>query len=253
MNTMRSSPWLLGTPQAGRKLRLYCFAYAGGGAHAYLPWQRHLGPDIEVCAVQLPGRGTRMAEPPCTSMDELVLNLAQVLSTQERTPFAFFGHSLGALVAFELARFCARHALPMPQRLIVSGASAPRGRTPRHLHTLSDAALIDALRDYDGSPPEVLADRELMALLLPMIRADFTLGETYAYRPGPLLNLPITVLAGKADGHGAVASASNWCEETRATCTVHSFEGGHFFIQSAQDAVLACLRATLAAPEALAA
>ncbi len=246
---MTPSPWLQGAPQAAPRLRLYCFSYAGGSAHAYASWQAALGPEIEVAAVQLPGRGARMREAPYTSMAALVPALAQhVLLRQDRTPFAFFGHSMGALVALELARFCARHQLSMPERLIVSGATAPQRRgAPRMLHALDDEALIDALRDYDGSPPEVLAHRELMELLLPMIRADFALIENYVYRPGRLLEVPVTVFVGENDGHAALEHASDWQKETSGPCNVHPFPGGHFFINSARDAVLAVLRGQLTA------
>jgi surfactin synthase thioesterase subunit len=247
---MRYSPWLVGSPLATRKLRLYCFSYAGGGAHAYKSWQKDLGPEIEVCAVQLPGRGMRMAEAPCTSLQELIVNLAHVLSKQDKTPFVFFGHSLGAIVAFELARFCARHSLYLPQRLIVSGANPPQHRdSSKALHELPDNELIEELKEYDGSPPEVLEDEELMALLLPMIRADFALGEKYTYRAAPLLNIPITVFVGNEDSHGKSETALEWQKETYGRCRVHLFEGGHFFIQSDKDAVLSCLKAELTEAE----
>jgi medium-chain acyl-[acyl-carrier-protein] hydrolase len=243
---MKSSPWLLRTPLASRKLRLYCFSYAGGSAHAYASWQAALGPEIEVCAVQFPGRGSRMAEKPYTSMQEVVVVLADLLTQQDRTPFAFFGHSMGALVALELARCCARHSLAMPLGLIVSGASAPQFEKPaRNLHVLPDNELIDALRDYDGSPPEVLEHRELMELLLPMIRADFQLIETYRYRAGHPLDLALTVFVGDADAQAVQESAPHWQKETVGTCDVHRFKGGHFFINTDRDAVLSCLKTTL--------
>lgn len=245
---MTSSPWLVRTPLASRKLRLYCFSYAGGSAHAYASWQAALGPDIEVCAVQLPGRGSRMAEQPYTSMQDLVVTLAELLTQQDRTPFAFFGHSMGALVALELARCCARHSLAMPRGLIVSGASAPQFDKPaRNLHALPDNELIDALRDYDGSPPEVLEHRELMELLLPTIRADFQLIETYRYRAGRPLGLGLTVFVGDADAQVVQESTPHWQKETAGTCDVRRFKGGHFFINTERDAVLASLKATLSA------
>jgi len=187
-----------------------------------------------------------MAERPYTSMQELVVALADVMTKQDRTPFAFFGHSMGALVALELARFCARHSLAMPLCLIASGATAPQYDKPsRKLHTLPENELIDALRDYDGSPPEVLEHRELMELLLPMIRADFQLIENYVYRAGRPLELPLTVFVGDEDSHVIQESASHWQKETLGPCRVHRFRGGHFFINSDQTAVLSCIRTTL--------
>lgn len=243
---LTSSPWLVGARLPARKLRLYCFSYAGGGAHAYTPWQAELGSEIEVCAIQLPGRGARMGEQPMTSMRELVETLAGVIARQDRTPFAFFGHSLGGLVAFELARLCARRGLALPERLVVSGCAAPQHRKrSRQLHALPDDELIQALADYNGTPPEILAHRELMELLLPMIRADFGLAETYAYSAGPALPVDITVLTGDDDMH--VSHATEWQKETEARCEVHRFPGDHFFINSQRSAVLACLRAELSA------
>ncbi len=246
---MNTSPWLLRAPQAGRRLRLYCFSYAGGSAHAYASWQAALGADIDVCALQLPGRGMRMMEQPYTSLPKLVDALGQLLARQDRTPFAFFGHSLGALLAFELTRYCARHGLAMPEQLIVSGTSAPQHREPsRGLHTLPDEALIAELELYNGTPPEVLQHRELMELLLPTIRGDFALAEQYVYRQAPLLTLPITVYAGRRDPRVSLEQASEWRKESSGACQLHWFEGDHFFINSERDLVLECVSAQLASP-----
>jgi len=247
---MHPKSWLMREPgqaSVARTLRLFCFSYAGGSAGSYLPWQAVVDPSIEICAVQLPGRGARLAEQPYTSLPHLIEALAQVIARESKLPFAFFGHSLGGLVAFELARYCKRQYLPMPVHLIVSGCSAPQfRRASRQMHELDDDALIEVLRDYNGSPPEVLANRELMTLLLPTIRADFALAENYKYRPGPPLTIPISVLAGKRDDHDSPDQTNGWSRETTNTCRVHWFEGDHFFIQSEREAVLNCLNNELA-------
>jgi medium-chain acyl-[acyl-carrier-protein] hydrolase len=242
--------WLVRKPAPQAKLRLYCFAYAGGSAHQFLPWQAALGPDIEVAAFQLPGRGPRLAEPPIAAMapllDALAARLAAQLDSPARLPFAFFGHSLGGLLAFELARLCQRRGMAMPERIVVSACNAPRGRpAPRMLHRLDDAGLVDALRDYNGTPPAALADPELMALLLPAIRADFALVENYQYLPGPLLDVPLTVLAGRADRHVQADRLPRWREETHGAHALHTFDGGHFFIHEQQRAVVDCIRGEL--------
>jgi surfactin synthase thioesterase subunit len=130
----------------------------------------------------------------------------------------------------------------MPERLIVSGCDAPQiPRASRHLHTLDDDALIDALRKFNGTPSEILENRELMALLLPIIRADFRLLADYQYHSGPLLNIPVLVLTGTQDNHVSWQGLGGWQNETMGVCRIRSFEGDHFFIHSARDAVLACL------------
>lgn len=246
---MKSSNWLVRSPLPTHRQRLYCFPYAGGGAHAYHSWQAALGPHTEVCAIELPGRGSRIAEMPYTSLTDLIASLAQVLARQDAMPFMFFGHSLGGLIAFELARFCARYALPMPSRLIVSGTDAPQHRSPsKDLHSMPDDELIDALGKYNGTPVELLQHRELMDLLLPAIRADFTLAETYEYCISPPLQIPITVYEGKMDEHILPQQVANWQKETSGQCAVHWFEGDHFFINSEKALLHECLKAELSRP-----
>lgn len=244
---MQTTPWLLRKPSAGGSVRLYCFCYAGGNAMSFLPWQAALDPSIEVCAVQLPGRGARFREKTYSSMPPLVEALADVIRDHHTLPFAFFGHSLGGLLAFELARYCQRYCLPMPERLLVSGCDAPQySASGGRLHTLPDEALVGALKEYNGTPPEILENRELMALALPAIRADFALVETYRYRPGPPLNMPITVLAGKRDDHVLPQHLEGWRRETIDACRIQWFEGDHFFIHTERQAVLDCIGAELA-------
>jgi medium-chain acyl-[acyl-carrier-protein] hydrolase len=242
------SKWLLRAKPTGvmPQMRLFCFAYAGGSAMLYRPWQSGIDPRIEVVALQLPGRGSRMGEPPMTDINALVRELAQQITPLTDLPFAFFGHSLGGLLAFEVARYCLLHHLPLPQHLFASGCNAPQKRNPsENLHLLSDDDLIAKLQTFNGTPPDVLAHRELMELVLPTIRADFSLVETWQYRPMPLLNLPITVLAGKRDDRSSPEQAEAWQLETQGPSRVVWFEGDHFFIHGENDAVLAHVQATL--------
>lgn len=243
---MQPSPWLVREQKtASRRLRLYCFCYAGGSASVYAPWQARLDPAIEVCAVQLPGRGGRMAEKPFTSLAEVIKALAVVIGRQDGLPFAFFGHSLGGLLAFELARYQKLHYMRMPEHLFVSGCDAPQYRSPSpRLHTLPDLELIEVLKDFNGTPPDVLQHRELMDLLLPTIRADFALVDDYVYRPGLPLAMPITVLAGRQEDR-TVEQVEGWQKETLSDCNVHWFDGDHFFILPEQQAVLDCIGAGL--------
>jgi surfactin synthase thioesterase subunit len=229
-------------------MRLYCFCYAGGNATSFMPWQAALDSSIEICAIQLPGRGARLGEKPYRSLSALVADLAEVIALDDAIPFAFFGHSLGGLIAFETARYCQWHSRPMPQHLFVSGCAAPQYRSPsRHLHTLSNHELIQALQKYNGTPIEVLANRELMDIVLPAIRADFALAEDYTYILGPLLPTPITVLTGKLDDHVSLAQAEGWRRETLGECRVELFEGDHFFINGEMREVLDCIKPELEA------
>lgn len=229
------------------RLRLFCFSYAGGNAAAYLPWQPMLGPEIEVCAFQLPGRGNRFGEPPPASLSSVVDAASAAVDSLDGIPFAFFGHSLGALVAFELCHERRQRGLTLPRHLLVSGCCAPHRRTaPRHLHLLDDARLIEELRRYEGTPADVLDNRELMALLLPTIRADFALVADYIHRDRQPLDLPISTLAGLGDVHESADQYTDWRTLSRGPHYMHWFDGGHFFIQPQLEAVLAVVKRTLA-------
>lgn len=243
MSPVESSRWLLRRPVPAPRIRLYCFCYAGGNATSFVNWQPLIDQRIEICAVQLPGRGSRFTEKPFQDIAALMSVLTDVLAQQPAMPFAFFGHSLGALLAFELTRSLRNAGQPLPLRLFVSGCSAPRHPSPSQGYQhLDDQAMLAVLQQYKGTPPEILAHRELMELLLPTIRADFALIENYAYREQPLLDVPMTVLAGKKDAAiGTPQQIQAWLEETSAPGRVQWFAGGHFFIHSEQRAVLDCL------------
>lgn len=245
---LQSNPWLIRASVPSRRMRLFCFSYAGGSAYNFMRWQDSLDPAVEVCAVQLPGRGVRIAEPPIDSMPALLKALAPVIAQQSDLPFAFFGHSVGALIAFELTRYMRLHGLNLAKHLFLSGCHAPRHRAAaRQLHLLPDEEFTDVLRGYNGTPPDALKNRELMGLLLPTIRADFALSEDYAYRAGPLLPMPISVFAGKEDDNKVPGQVDGWHKETAKGCEVTWFEGGHFFIDTERHAVLTRLNAELAA------
>lgn len=239
---MNAADWLLGDRRRQAGLRLYCFSHAGGNAAAYLPWQDGLGDGIELRAVQLPARGARLHEPAHPTMAALVRDLAEVIAADhDGRPFAFFGHSLGALVAFELTRRLRDDGAPLPLRLVVSGCAAPWcGAPPPRWHELPDAQLIAALRDMGGTPAAVIDEPDLMPFLLPPVRADFALLAAYRYTPAPPLPVPVTAFAGRADVRTDIAGVQAWSAAGGA-CDVHWFDGGHFFIHQEHEAVLACL------------
>ncbi len=244
---MPPTSWFLRSPGARRPFRLYCFCYAGGNAATFLPWQPSIHPNVEICAVQLPGRGTRFHEAPYTSIEELVERLAVLIAEQGDRQFAFFGHSLGGLLAFEVARSLRNKALAIPSHLFISGCDAPRYRSPsKQFHLLDDKSLLQELRTLNGTPTEVLDNDELMALMLPTIRADFALAEGYRYHPQRLpLHIPMSVLAGKLDPVDGPEQVTGWNDETAGPFEVRWFEGDHFFIQPEQASVLAFVNTRL--------
>lgn len=247
--TLARSPWLLGFQASARpRLRLVCFPYAGGTAAAYRTWGTALPPDIEVLGVQLPGRGSRFKEPLATELAPLLDALAlEITKLGEEAPFAFFGHSMGALLAFEVARELRRRGAPFPSHLFVSGHRAP-GLPERNapLHHLSDGEFLTALRRYGGMPAAVLEQPELMEMVLPILRADFALIEAWRELQGAPLDLPITAFCGEDDANATVEEMDSWRAHTLGEFTRITLPGGHFFIQSAEPALLDVMTRALA-------
>jgi medium-chain acyl-[acyl-carrier-protein] hydrolase len=221
-------------------VRLFCFPYAGGGASVFYPWARGLPAGVEVCAVQLPGREARLREAPIADWDVLLARLSEALAPFMDRPFALYGHSLGAAVAFELARRLRRDGRPPPFHLFVSGHRAPHcpAEGPE-LHALPDDQLIAGLRRLSGTPEEVLQHAEILALLLPLLRADFALAERYEWRPEPPLPIPITAYSGADDEHVPVEGVEAWREHTSARFRHLTLPGGHFFPQQSRAQLLA--------------
>ncbi|MDQ1835474.1 thioesterase II family protein [Massilia scottii] len=244
---MNHSPWLVTRPRERRPFRLYCFSYAGGSASAYMPWQSLIDPSVQICGVQLPGREGRMEELPWTSMTAIVKAIADVISVQDPAPFALFGHSLGGFIAFEVARELRRRQACAPSHLFLSGCVAPQCLTSSRLHELSDNDLIDALREYNGTPEEILGNRPLMAFLLPTIRADSVLFAGYRFEAGPPLDMSMSIFAGKADPRVPVASAKAWSAHVCGDVDLCVFDGDHFFIRSESVKVVNRISETLRA------
>jgi medium-chain acyl-[acyl-carrier-protein] hydrolase len=228
------------------RLRLFCFPYAGGGAQVFREWPTGLPGDIEVCAVELPGRGARFLEAPYLRMEPLLADLQTALDDALDRPFAFFGHSLGALLAFELTRRLRRAGAPLPVQLLVSARRAPQvPRRDSGMSLLSDEEFVAELRRYGRTPEVVLRDPELMAALLPMVRADFSVLESWRYRDERPLDIPLTVLGGTHDEYATPAELRAWQAQTYRPLAVHMVPGHHFFLESARREVLALIRGTL--------
>lgn len=240
---LSSTPWLSGVkPNLRANLRLFCFPYAGGGATVFRTWQSELPQEVEVCPVQLPGRGRRLKEAAYTNVHTLVQELAQGLFPFLGKPFAFFGHSMGATISFELARYLRREHHLMPRHLFVSGRRAPHmSATHAPTHNLPDPEFLVALRDLKGTPHEALEHPDLMELVLPLLRADFELSETYTYLNGPLLDCPMSIYGGQEDDDVPREHLEAWGELTTGTVSLKIFPGDHFFVNTAQTALLRTL------------
>jgi surfactin synthase thioesterase subunit len=238
---------LVARPQA--RLRLICFHPAGAGAYLYRTWAKLLPADIELLAVQLPGREARLAEPCLTDYQEAVEQTYAVLRPLLDRPYAFFGHSMGGMLAYGVTRRAAEHGDRLPSRLLVSGCPGPGSASRRPgREGWSDAELIEDLREMGGTPEEVLSQPDLLELILPTLRADFALCAGYHAAPpvGPALDVPVSVLAG-VDDTITEADLERWMAVTRAGSSLRMFPGGHFFLTGeSQDQVLAAVTADLA-------
>lgn len=244
-----SGTWLVRMkPRPAARLRLLCVPYAGVGPSAYRRWSDALPPDIEVGAVHLPGREARLREPALTRLEPLIDVTAEGLRPFLDRPFALFGHSMGALVAFELARRFRVEGWGEPTHLFVSGRRAPH-LPPRHpeIAHLPDAEFVEEIRRrYNGIPDEVLRHPDLLALLLPGLRADLTLIEAYVHRPDRALRCPVSVCGGITDPEATQADLAGWREHAEGAFSLQMFPGGHFFVQSAHEELVQSVRAALA-------
>jgi medium-chain acyl-[acyl-carrier-protein] hydrolase len=234
----------LATESAG--LRLFCFPYAGAGPNIFRRWARLLSPSVEVCGVALPGRAYRLEERPRDRLGPLADELVSVLLEQPAGPFAFFGHSFGGLLCFEVARRLHRFGAPLPAELFVSACRPPHLMpSAPEVHRLPDRAFKERLRAFGGTPVPVLECLELMDLLLPVLRADLTAFETHDHEPGPPLPVRMTVLGGASDPLVDQATLDGWRRHTCERFTVRVFPGDHFFLHSDEEAVVATVAATL--------
>jgi len=230
------------TPNPDAALRLFCFPYAGGFAGIFRGWSEALPSSVEVCAVQLPGRGPRWDEPNFTDLALLIDIFAKELRPFWDKPFALFGHSMGAIISFELARYLRVQYGIEPLHLFVSASCAPN--VPRHLlpsYDLSATGYLETLRRLTGIPARVLEHEEAMKLLLPVLRADFQMIRTYTYRDATPLACPITAFGGLSDEEVSTDCLSAWREQTAGRFSLKMIEGDHFFVQRAKPLLLKLL------------
>jgi medium-chain acyl-[acyl-carrier-protein] hydrolase len=233
--------------------RLVYFPFAGGGTSTVKPWLPAIPEDTQVLAVRLPGREIRLNEKPLDSVHAVVEALREPLLPFLDRPFAFLGHSVGALQAFEMTRELRRLGLPQPERLVVSGRRAPHlPSLTRHVHALPEDDFVVELRGYEGTPEIILRDRQVRAMFLPTIRADFKISEDYHHSEEAPLDCPILAFGGMRDAMVPVPDLMAWDRHTAAGFDGHLLQGGHFFQNTALAPVIGLLRAALSSEPATA-
>jgi medium-chain acyl-[acyl-carrier-protein] hydrolase len=242
--TLATTNWVTRfQPNSQAKLRMFCFPYAGAGASIFCNWQNKLSPDIEVCAIKLPGREGRLTEPLFTELSPLVETLAKALLPDLDIPFIFFGHSMGALVSFEVARLLRKKYHKSPKHLFVSGRRAPQiNKRNSSIHHLPDKLFIEELRRYNGTPEAILQNSELLALFLPILRADFAINDSYIYSDETPLDCPISAFGGLQDSGVTYNDIAAWHQHTNSNFLMHMCPGDHFFIKHESNQVLSVIQ-----------
>jgi len=219
-------------------IRLFCCPYAGGSEAIFRSWQAALGPGINVVPLQLPGRGVRIKDPLLKDIVPVINAASQALASHLDKPFAFFGHSMGSTISFELARALRKLRGVQPIHLFVSGSCCPQEVGPHYREALPETEIKDTLRRYAGTPPEVLEHPELMEIFAPIIRADFAICRSYDYTPEPPLNCPVTAFGGLEDEEVTRECLQGWGAQTKGPFRLRMLPGGHFFINDATSVVL---------------
>ncbi len=224
------------------RVRLFCLPYAGGGATVFRGWSAALPADVEVCPIQLPGREQRFREQPITNIATMVDVLASALEGHLDIPFAFFGHSMGASIAYETARRLLTTCSRAPRVLLISGRQAPHLPPVRPpIHHLPDDAFVEKIRELNGTPSEVLEHPELLQFLMPQLRADFKLAETYRELDGPRLTCPVVAFGGWEDDQVPPEQVEAWRESTSGPFILHMLSGDHFFVTSEREHLLSLI------------
>ena len=246
---MSTSPWFPFQTTRSAPRRLFCFPYAGGNPQFFQAWQQQLPDDIEVWPVQLPGRGIRYTEESFTELDALIDALSEAIHPYLDRPFFLFGHSMGALVSFELARYMQQQWNIEPDHLFVSGFHAPHLPDPNPpIYHLPDDEFLNEVIAMNGMPQELLTNREWLEAFLPFLRADFTLCERYRYREGRPLTCPLTAFGGEKDPEAQREHLEPWAEQTTGPFQLHILPGDHFFIHHQEAALLRTIAQILRSP-----
>jgi medium-chain acyl-[acyl-carrier-protein] hydrolase len=220
-------------------LRLFCFHYSGGSASAFRQWSTDVIGDVELIAIQLPGREERFNEPLLNNISQIVNNLCWHFNNYLDKPFIFFGHSTGALIAFEFVRALRRKGMPKPEHLVISGTKAPQVPLKKQpIHDLPNLKFIEELKKYNGIADYIIENEELMSIFMPTIRADFCISETYKYTSEEPLTCPMTVLGGLSDDTVDLDDLIQWKEQTSSLFKYHLLFGDHFFVNTSYEEVI---------------
>lgn len=245
MGNTGSDSWVRVYREAPDGVRLFCFPHAGGAASYFYPWSVSLPSDVEVLAVQYPGRQDRGGEPYARTIPDLADRIHAAIRPRLAGPFAFFGHSMGAVLAFEVACRIAREEGVAPAHLFVSGRRAPSVARHEELHRASTSALVAEMRALGGTDPRILADEELLDLVLPTVRADYTAIETYRFDSAPPLSCGITAMIGDGDPKASVDDTAAWSRHTLGRFDLRIFPGDHFYLEGCRAGVLDVISSTL--------
>lgn len=237
------SAWFFPEQVPSGSMRLFCFPYAGGGASVYRGWTKNAA--LGVVPVQLPGRENRMREAPLCSLRETARHVARAVMPYADRRYAFFGHSLGARIAFEVVRFLRKEGWPLPEHLFVSGCRAPEMLEPAPLHNLGEEVFLKALSRYGGTQQSLLNDRELMRFFMPLLRADFAMDETYLYVREEPLPVAITAFYGSEDREATRGEVAAWAAHTEREFSLCEVGGGHFYLIESASLLQARIRNTL--------
>ena len=246
---MGTTPWL---PTIGYnskpRIRLFCLPFAGGMSSIFRTWQKQLPDSVEVCPIELPGRGARLSEPRFKRLHPLAEAIVAGITPYLDSPFSLFGHSMGALLSYEIARQLTHGSNMNPVQLFVAGHDAPQVTNHNGAkYALSDMDLLKYLKSLQGSPDAALDDAELMKLMLPIIRADLEVSDTYVYKEGQPLTCPIYAFGGESDSETTPSGLSAWQHQTRSLFSLKMIAGGHFFLNTSRPLLLQEIRRVIAA------
>jgi len=218
-------------PNSQARLKLFCLPFAGGSSVSFYNWAELLPETLELCLIEIPGRGQRLSEPLRHRLDELVPEIAEGIKDELEQPFVLFGHSMGALLGYELTYLLQTDFQIMPQHLFLSGRGAPHlPNRDEPIHQLPEADFVRHIKKFNGTPKAVLEHQELMELLLPILRADFEICETYQYRSKEKITCPLTILGGLQDSGATREELAAWRKLSSGPFNLRLFPGDHFYL-----------------------